>query len=108
MNRTAIATLLLFITFAAMHPVLRGDFIVMDDPIYVTSNYQVQSGFSLDSISWAFTTMYFGNWSPITWLAHMLDYQLFGTDAWGYHLTSLLLHGLCTVLFFWLVSRIRG
>ena len=32
------------------------------------------------------------NWHPLTWLSHMLDWSLFGANASGHHLVSLLLH----------------
>ena len=38
----------------------------------------------------------------------MLDYQLFGFNAGGYHMTNLILHILSTLLLFWLFNRITG
>lgn len=47
-------------------------------------------------------------WQPIPRLTYSLDYQLYGLTPWGYHLTSLLIHGANTCLvfgiFFYLVS----
>jgi tetratricopeptide (TPR) repeat protein len=48
------------------------------------------------------------NWHPLTWLSHMLDWQLFGSWAGGHHLTSALLHTAGTVLLFWLLKRMTG
>ena len=33
-----------------------------------------------------------GNWHPLTMISHMLDWNLFGANASGHHLVSLLLH----------------
>lgn len=37
---------------------------------------------------------------PISDLSVTLDYQIWSSNAWGYHLTNLLLHFLCTLLLF--------
>ncbi len=38
------------------------------------------------------------SWRPIGDLSIALDWYLWGKNAWGYHLSSLLLHGTCSVL----------
>ena len=40
------------------------------------------------------------NWHPLTWLSHMLDWQLFGPNAGGHHLTNLIFHIANTLLLF--------
>ena len=45
---------------------------------------------------------------PLTWLSLMFDYQLYGLNAGGYHLTNLILHILSTLLLFWLFNRMTG
>ena len=86
----------------------RYDFITFDDHVYITENFHIQSGFSLDSLRWAFTTRYVDLWNPMLWLSFMLDYQLYGLNAGGYHLTNLILHILSTLLLFWLFHRMTG
>jgi len=56
----------------------------------------------------ALTTGHAGNWHPLTWLSHMLDCQLFGVNAGGHHLTSLLLHLANTLLLFGVLRRLTG
>lgn len=90
------------------YPVLGSHFINYDDPTYVTSNNYVKSGISADSIKWAFTTFYFYNWHPLTWISHMLDVQLFGLDPMWHHLTNLLLHMFNSLLLFMLFEKITG
>ncbi len=53
---------------------------------------------------WAFTSSYAANWFPLTWLSHMLDYQLYGSNAGGHHVTNLALHVLNTLLLFALLG----
>ena len=80
-----------------------NDFIDLDDPGYITENNHVQSGISLQNIHWAFTTVVLSNWHPLTMVSHMLDWSLFGTNASGHHLVSLLLHiGAVVFLFLFL------
>jgi tetratricopeptide (TPR) repeat protein len=84
------------------------DFFDLDDPVYVTQNSHVQSGITLDGLRWAFSTTYAEFWHPLTWLSLMLDYQLFGLNAGGYHLTNLILHIMSALLLFWLFNRMTG
>lgn len=72
--------------------IIDNDFINFDDPGYITENNHVQSGISLQNIQWAFTTIVLSNWHPITLISHMMDWSLFGANAAGHHLVSLLLH----------------
>ena len=66
----------------------------------MTRNLYIQTGFHWDSILWAFTTNHGANWHPLTWLSHILDYQLYGLSPGGHHLTNLWWHLLnCLLLF---------
>jgi tetratricopeptide (TPR) repeat protein len=94
---------LALLTFCAFNTILENDYITFDDPLYVTQNSAVKQGLTLPSIRWAFSTFKTANWYPLTWLSHMLDVQLYGLDAGGHHLTSLLIH-LCNgvLIYGWL------
>ncbi len=89
-------------------PAWHYDFVVIDDPIYVSNNPQVAGGLSRAGVAWAFTTWHAGYWIPLIWLSHMLDVQLFGMDAGLHHVTNLLLHVASTILLFWLLFRMTG
>ena len=84
------------------------DFILYDDPVYVTKNTHVLSGFTLENIAWAFTCDYASNWHPLTWFSHMLDYRLFDLKPSYYHLANLLLHIANTLLLFTVFKRMTG
>jgi hypothetical protein len=75
-------------------------FVIIDDPVYVTQNPDVQSGLTLQSVKWAFTTTRAEFWHPLTWLSYMLDTQVFGGQPGGYLFTNLLLHVLNSILIF--------
>jgi tetratricopeptide (TPR) repeat protein len=83
-------------------------FLHFDDNVYVTDNIQVRSGLTVDSLRWAFTTLEAGFWHPLTWISLMLDAQLYGSWAGGFHLTNVLLHGLATLILFITLSRVTG
>ena len=83
-------------------------FIIYDDPEYVTENPFVRMGLTRASIAWAFTSFHSANWHPLTWLSHMADVQLFGLDPSGHHITSLILHTTNVVLLFLLLCRLTG
>jgi Tfp pilus assembly protein PilF len=81
------------------------DFIKFDDPAYVTENTRVQSPLTPEGLKWLFLNTEAGYWHPLTWLSFMMDFQFFGLNPGGYHLTNLLLHLLNTLLLFWLFHR---
>ncbi len=96
------------ITLAVFGQVTHFDFVSLDDPIYVINNPHITSGISLEGIGWAFTTTYADFWHPLTWMSLMLDYQFYGLNPGGYHITNLILHILGTFLLFWLFNRMTG
>jgi len=93
-------------TLAIYAPVVSYDFTTYDDPLYVTENARVQQGLSAATLLWAFSTGRGGNWHPLTWLSHALDWQLYGAWPGGHHLTNLLLHLANALLLFTLVRRL--
>lgn len=79
-----------------------------DDPDYVTRNDQVRAGLSWEGLRWAVSSSFAANWFPLTWLSHMLDYQLYGDDLGRFHATSVALHLVNTLLVFALLGRTTG
>ena len=90
-NIYIIVTLLIIASLAAFGRIAGNHFINFDDPGYVTRNYNVQSGFNIKNIKWAFTAAVEGNWHPLTWLSHMLDWSLLGANAFGFFFNLLIL-----------------
>jgi tetratricopeptide (TPR) repeat protein len=102
-SRARLALLALALFAAAVGPYLATlsfPFLSYDDPDYVTRNPWVQDGLTLDGLRWACTAAHASNWHPLTWLAHMLDVELFGPRAGGHHAASVLLHGVNAALCF--------
>lgn len=104
-----IYAVLTIVTLAVFWPVTQHEFSSDVENTYVTGNPYVQSGITLDGIRWAFSnTTWSRFWHPLTWLSLMLDYQIYGLNAFGYNLTNLILHILSTLLLFRLFNRMTG
>ncbi len=99
---------LLVLNLIGFWPVIHLGFITLDDPAYVSQNPQVQAGITPASVTWAFTSLETGNWHPITWLSHMLDWQLFGSDANGHHVMNLGIHIANTLLLYAALTMLLG
>jgi protein O-mannosyl-transferase len=109
-SQIAVATGLAVLTLLVFARTLGNDFVNYDDPDYVTGNLFVQRGLDWPAIQWAFGSLH-GTatyWHPITWLSHMLDFQLFGLRPIGHHATSLVLHTANVVLLFTFLFRLTG
>jgi len=103
-----ICLLLITATLAVFWQVRHHDFINLDDPVYVTQNPHIQSGLSRESVLWAFTSFHSGFWIPLTWVSFMLDFEIYGLNSGGYHLTNLLFHIANTLLLFLILRRTTG
>jgi len=93
------------VTFGIYAQVIGHRFITIDDLSYIEGNPIVNRGVTLGGLAWAFTTFHEGNWHPLTWIAHMIDGQLFGTIAGGHLLVNALIHAVNTLLVFWFLLR---
>jgi protein O-mannosyl-transferase len=96
-----IAAGLAITTFGIYLQVIGHHFITIDDLSYIEENPTVNRGVTLGGLAWAFTTFHQGNWHPLTWIAHMIDSQLFGIFAGGHLLVNALIHTANTLLVFW-------
>jgi tetratricopeptide (TPR) repeat protein len=93
------------VTLAIYAQVIGHQFINLDDDAYIKENAMVNRGVTLAGVAWAFTTFDQGNWHPLTWIAHMIDTQLFGMNAGGHLLVNALIHVANTLLVFWFLLR---
>jgi len=99
----ALGFLLAVLSLALYYPARSHPFVNYDDNLYVTDNENIKGGLTWDTVTWAMTTYEAGNWHPLTWLSHALDFQLYGMDPAGHHQTNLLLHALNAALVFWVL-----
>ena len=107
LRRDVLVCLFLVIsTLSVYWQVHNYDFVNFDDDKYVRDNRHIQVGLTLESITWAFTTNHTSNWHPLTWLSHMMDYQLYGLNPGRHHVTNLLFHiANSLLLFFVFISQ---
>ena len=87
---------------------LHHEFVSYDDSVYVYENPAVKRGVTVHGILRAFTFAGIGHWHPLTWISHMLDYQVYGPWAGGHHLTSVLLHAASVTLLFLVLRGMTG
>lgn len=76
---------------AAFGPILSNEFVDLDDEENFTTNPHFR-GLGWPQWRWAWTSRLQGVYQPLARLLHGVEYELWGLDPRGYHLTSLLLH----------------
>ncbi|MFK7903896.1 MAG: tetratricopeptide repeat protein [Chitinophagales bacterium] len=96
-------------TLMVFLPSLQNDFVNWDDPDYILENDYIQE-ISKENIVHIATRPVAYNYHPLTMYSLMLDYSIWGKNAFGYHLMNLIIHLLNTLLIFYfayLLSRGR-
>ena len=83
-------------------------FVNYDDDIYVYENPAITQGLSWHGVVSAFTHIGPAEWLPMTALSRMLDWQFYGPNAGGHHLTNVLLHAANAILLFLLLRQMTG
>jgi Flp pilus assembly protein TadD len=100
-----ISIVLTLVTLAVYWQAHRFGFTNYDDNFLVFENSRIQSGITCEALRWAFTTKHGDLWNPFLWLSFMADYQLYGLNAGGYHITNLILHVFSALMLFWFFHR---
>lgn len=108
-NEIVVSLILSLMILVCYQPVSDYGFINYDDPLYVTDNEHVQAGMTMEGLVWAFRDMKSSsNWHPLTWLSHMIDWQLFRANAGGHHWTNVVFHLVNTLLLFYVLRLMTG
>lgn len=108
MNRTLAVVLLSAATLLAFVPVVNNGYVEYDDNTYVSENPHIQQGVNTGTLRWALASFYAANWHPVTWLSHMIDWQVYGPKPAGHHVTSLLIHLASVLVLFLALERMTG
>ena len=106
-RRRILLLISLALTGLVFLPSLLNGFVGLDDPGYLLANPTVKT-VTLENVKTMLTQPFVGTYLPITMFSYMVEYQLFGLEPFGYHLTNLVLHLLCTVLVFLITERLVG
>ncbi|MBT3366043.1 MAG: tetratricopeptide repeat protein [Nitrospina sp.] len=101
---TAFFIIFLFVIIA-FGGALNNKFLSWDDADFVYNNPMIQS-IDTERLFQMTTSFHTGNWYPLTWISHAVDYALFGSNPFGHHLTSILIHGVNAFLVFLLFQRL--
>ncbi len=102
-----LGTVLVFMVASSFWQIPFCDFIMYDDPVYVTLNENVNQGWTLAGVRWAFTYVD-TNWHPLTWLSHMLDCQFFGLNPSAHHVVNVLFHIINSLLLYCFLRGTTG
>jgi protein O-mannosyl-transferase len=78
----------------------------MDDDEYLRQSVRL-NGLTWNAVTWAFTTAH-PYYHPLPRLSHILDYQMWGTNAVGHHATSVVVHALNAALVFGFLWSLLG
>ena len=101
----AIFTLVLAAYFNALH----NDFI-WDDQFLIRDNFYIKNFrhfFDIFKTTVAFSSGNVNNfYRPIQELSYMIDYSFWGYHPFGFHLTNIILHGLCAIAVYFFSLRV--
>jgi protein O-mannosyl-transferase len=104
-----VSIVLVAAVFAVFGQTLHHGFLNYDDPSYVFENPGLARGTTVERVAWAFTTGHAGNWHPLTWISHLIDYALYGLqEPGGHHLTNVLLHAASALVLFLALRRMTA
>ena len=87
-------------------PSVHGEFLYGDDVEYLRQSVR-WNGLTWNAVKWAFTSTE-SYYHPLVRLSHVLDYQLWGKNPLGHHLTSVVVHALNAALVFGFLWTLLG
>lgn len=83
------------------------DFLNWDDAAYIEHNELIRD-VSLKNLAGIFTEPVTRNYAPLTILSFLADFQIWGMNPFGYHLSNIILHLINTILVCTLIRRLTG
>lgn len=104
----AVAAVLAAATLICYWPATSFGFVALDDPSNIERNQLVTDGLTVDGVRAALTTSHPDYWRPLTWLSLMIDHELHGLDARGYHRTNIMMHAMAAVLLLLALRAMTG
>lgn len=107
-RHTLAAVALAALAGALFAPAIGFRFIAFDDDQYVYGNPVVQRGLTLETVNSALGDVVSAHWHPLTMLSYLVDAEIFGMKAWGFHLVNVLLHALNSALVFLVLRGMTG
>ena len=104
-HRTIQLLLIVFVTYLAYSNILDNEF-VWDDNYFIVSWEQIRDfGNAPDLLKGELPPGQGGVYRPIRSVSYATSYHLFGTNPLGYHLQSITIHLLCTILIYLIILK---
>ena len=97
-----VAILLALAVICAFWPALHNDFVNWDDDKNFIQNPYFK-GLGPAHIYWAWTAFWLGVYQPLAWMLLEGEYAMWGLNPWGYHVVSVLLHTVNSVVLYALI-----
>jgi tetratricopeptide (TPR) repeat protein len=93
------------LTSVAFAPVIHNQFVNWDDYKNFVNNPHFR-GLGSAQLRWMFSTFHMGQYQPLSWLTYGIDYQIWGLNPLGYHLTNVCFHIANALLFYGMAMRL--
>ena len=93
------------IALAAYLRSLSCGFVNWDDTDYILNNTGIRT-LDKEFFVWAFTTIPYDFWLPLTWTSFAIDYHFWQLNPFGFHLTNILVHAANTGLVVLVTDRL--
>ncbi|HNV86471.1 MAG TPA: tetratricopeptide repeat protein [Candidatus Omnitrophota bacterium] len=113
-SKITLSIILFSLILGIFWPATGFKFLNYDDVPYVAQNHYLNQGVTPKGARWAFLadltfdSLNTDYWQPMTALSHMLDFQIWKSDAGGHHLSNLILHAFNTVFLFLLFAGLTS
>jgi hypothetical protein len=95
------------ITFIVFITCKNNDFVALDDYAYIVNNTHIANP-GWNTFIWSFTSVFEGNWHPLTMLSLAFDRYIWGLKPFGFHLTNMIIHCISVYIscfVFWRILR---
>ena len=96
---------MLLLVLAAFYPSVHNGLVNWDDDQNIINNLDFR-GFGWRQFRWMLTTNLMGVYQPLSWFVLDVQQAAFGVSAAGFHATTVVLHALVTVAFYFLVRSL--
>ena len=110
-TKLAIQLIFAFAVMIPFLPILGNGFVYWDDNTNFFENPDFRSS-GWSKFTWPWVTVVLGVYQPFAWMVLELEYLVWGFDARGYHLVSLVLHALVSLVLMAfikeLLERVKG
>lgn len=105
--RLAFPLALVAVALAAFWPCIDYPFVALDDDANFELNFLFR-GLGDEQLRWmwGWRSYHYGHWHPLTWMTFGWDYARAGLDAPAYHRTSLAIHALSVLTFWWMALEL--